>query len=174
MSVDVFPQSIQGTGKVRVQFVPTLANPELPTLAELTAGDAFDATCYFRADAFVINHEQETKDDTRLCDDSARESLGLSKYTLADDLSYINDPQAAPASPGNLAEDAFVAGTTGYFVVRGGLKSSTAFAAGQMVTVYAVTFGDQHEPIPTGDNAVFVITQPITLSREVRKVALAA
>ncbi|MGD7788216.1 hypothetical protein ACQCX2_07815 [Propionibacteriaceae bacterium Y1700] len=47
--VDIFPQSVQGKGKVRVQWVKTLADTDAPTLAEINASTSFDATCYFQA-----------------------------------------------------------------------------------------------------------------------------
>lgn len=167
MSVDVFPQSVQGAGTVRVQFVQTLANPAAPALTEVNAVSSLDATPYFRADAFAINMDQARIDDTRLSDESLREALGLANFT-ADNIRYVHNPQAIAAAAGNKAYDKFTPGLTGYFVLRYGtkaLKSAAAFAATQRVAVYAVTFGEQHQPIPTGDNAAHLIEQPITMSR---------
>jgi hypothetical protein len=175
MTVDVFPQSLQGTGTVRVEFIPALINPEAPTIAEVgpAATDTLDATPYFRASDFQINHEQARIDDTRLSDDTAREALGISTFS-AESLTYVHHPQAAPDTPGNLAYSTFVPGTSGYFLVRFGPKSSVAIAAAQRVQVYAVTGGDRHPPSPTGDNAVHVIQQVITLNRETGDFLLAA
>lgn len=163
---DIFPVSYQGAGMVRVQWVKTIASPSAPTLAEINAATSFDATCYFQASAFEIGHEQERVDDTRLCDETTRESFGRSTFSI-DNLSYIYAPTTDPATstPGNLAAATFKSGEAGYFVVRLGIKSDTAFAADQIVEVYAVQFGNQHKPIPVGDNAKFVITQPLSLSR---------
>lgn len=172
MTVDVFPQSTQGTGTVRVQWVPTIADPEGPLLTEVNAVDTLDVTPYFRAADFQINHQQARIDDTRLSDDTAREALGISTFS-ADSLTYVHQPQAAPDTAGNLAYGEFVPGAAGYFVVRFGLKSGDDFAATQRVQVYAVTFGDRHQPIPTGDNAVHVIQQVITLNRETGDFTLA-
>lgn len=172
---DVFPVSFQGAGKVRTQWVKTLADPTKPTLAELNAPTSLDATCYFQAEAFQINHEQERVDDTRLCDETTRESFGRSTFSFDSDLSYIYDPtDDTPDTPGNLAVGAFKAGESGYFVTRMGVESAAAFAETQLVTVYAVQFGNQHEPVPVGENAKFVITQPASLSRTAFRVALTA
>jgi hypothetical protein len=170
---DVFPQSVQGTGTVRVQFVTTLATPAAPLLTEVNATTSLDVTPYFRAADFQINHEQARLDDTRLSDVAKREALGLSTFS-ADDMTYIHQPQAVAAVSGNKAYDAFTPGATGYFVVRYGPLSSAAFIATQRVAVYGVTFGDQHQPIPTGDDAVHVIKQPVTLSRVVGNFVLAS
>lgn len=176
MTTDVFPQSVQGAGTVRVQFVPTLANPAQPLLAEVNATSSLDSTPYFRAEAFQINMEQARIDDTRLSDEALREALGLASFS-ADALRYVHNPQAAPAVAGNKAYDKFTPGLTGYFVIRFGskaLKSAAAFAATQRVQVYAVTFGEQHQPIPTGDNAAHLIEQPITTSRVTGNYTLAS
>lgn len=163
---DIFPVSYQGAGMVRVQWVKTIASPSAPTLAEIDAETAFDATCYFQASAFEITHEQERVDDTRLCDENTRESFGRSTFAIQN-LSYIYDPtdDATASTPGNLAAATFKAGESGHFVVRMGVKSGTAFAAGQIVEVYSAQFGDQHKPIPVGDNAKFVMQQPVSLTR---------
>lgn len=172
---DIFPVSYQGAGRVRAQWVKTLANPAAPTLAEVNAATSFDATCYFQAEAFQINHEQERVDDTRLCDETTRESFGRSTFSFDSDLSYIYDPNDdTPDTPGNLAVGAFGSGESGYFVVRMGPISGADFAAGQLVTVYSTQFGNQHEPVPVGENAKFVITQPASLTRTAFRYALAA
>ena len=163
---DVFPVSHQGAGTVRVQFVTTLAVPAEPELTELSAVSSFDATPYFQAEALQIAHEQAKVNDTRLSDESVRESLGLSSFTI-DALRYVHNPQAAAAAAGNKAFDKFTPGLTAYFVFRFGtkaLKSAAAFDEDQRVVVYQVQFGDQHQPLPTGDNAVHVIEQPVTLT----------
>lgn len=173
MSVDVFPNSKQGAGTVRVQYVPLIAIPTQPTLAELTGTDTLNASPYFRASDFQINHNQARIDDTRLSDEARREQLGQSEFT-AESMTYIHQPQGAADAADNKAYDAFTPGGSGFFVVRFGPKAALAFAATQRVQVYAVNFGDQHQPIPTGDNAVHVIQQPITLTRLTPNCVLAA
>lgn len=165
---DIFPVSYQGAGKVRVQWVKTIAVPSAPTLAEINAATSLDATCYFQASAFEITHEQERVDDTRLCDESTRESFGRSTFSLQN-LSYIYNPtgDTSTPTPGNMAASTFKSGESGYFVVRFGVASGAAFAATQVVAVYSAQFGDQHYPVPVGDNAKFVIQQPVSLTRVV-------
>ncbi len=163
---DVFPVSFQGAGTVRVQYVPTMADPAAPTLLEVNAAGALNATPYFQAEALQIAHEQARIVDTRLSDESVRESLGLSSFTI-DALRYVHNPQAEAAAEGNKAYDKFVPGLNGYLVFRFGtkaLKSAAALAATQRVVIYQAQFGDQHQPLPTGDNAVHVIEQPITIT----------
>jgi hypothetical protein len=164
---DVFPQSVQGAGTVRVQFVATLATPAAPLLTEINATSSLDSTPYFRAEAFQISMEQPRIDDTRLSDEATREALGLATFS-ADALRYVHNPQAIAAAAGNKAYDKFTPGLNAYFVLRMGtkaLKSAAAFAATQRISVWAVQFGEQHMEVPNGDNAVHLITQPITLTR---------
>ena len=164
---DVFPQSYQGAGTMRVQFVATLANPAAPALTEINAASSLNATPYFRAESFALNMEQTRVDDTRLSDETMREALALANFN-AEDVRYVHNPQAASAAAGNKAYDKFTPDLNAYFVLRYGtkaLKSAAVFAATQRVAVYAVTFGEQHQPFPTGDNAIHMIQQPITLSR---------
>lgn len=162
---DIFPVSYQGAGRTRVQWVKTIATPAAPTLAEINAATALDATCYFQASAFEIGHEQERVDDTRLCDENTRESFGRSTFSI-DRLTYIYNPNDTAANtPGNLAKGAFLSNESGFFVLRFGPLSAAAFAAQQVVDVYSVKFGDQHKQVPTGDNAKFVIVQPLSLTR---------
>lgn len=162
---DIFPVSYQGAGRVRVQWVKTLAVPSAPTLAEIDGATSFDATCYFQSEAFEITHEQERVDDTRLCDETTRESFGRSTFGI-EELAYIYDPNDnTPNTPGNLAKGAFGTGESGYFVTRFGPASSADFAAEQIVEVYSVQFGTQHKTVPAGENAKFTITQPLSMTR---------
>ena len=173
---DVFPPSVQGAGTVRVQYVTTLADPAVPVITEVNAVSSLYASPYIRSADLQITHEQEKIDDTRLSDVTKREALGQSSFAV-DQLTYVHNPQAAPDAAGNKAYDTFTPGDNGYFIVRFGTKAllaGAAFVAAQRVQVYAVQFGDQHQPIPSGDNAVHVIQQQITLSRVTGDVAIAA
>ena len=163
---DIFPPSVQAAGKVRIQWVPTIAVPATPTLAEITASAGFDATCYFPSDAFEIGHEQARIDDTRLCDAATRESFGRSTFSL-ENLSYVYNPVGpkTPLAPGNLAFQTWGAGTAGFFAVRFGLPSAQAIVATQIIDVYAAKFGDQHKPVPVGEDGKFLATQPVSLTR---------
>lgn len=164
---DVFPVSYQGAGTVAVRFVATLAVPAAPTLTEINAVSSLDVTPYFRTDAFQINMEQPKIDDTRMSDETTREAFGIASFS-ADDIRYVHNPQAAPAAAGNKAYDKFTPGLNGYFVLRHGtkaLKSAAAFAATQRVSVWSVQFGEQAQPMMTGDTPVHLIVQPITVNR---------
>lgn len=163
---DQVPAAIQGFGSVRVQLVDTLLNPETPTLAEVKLVSSLNATPYFRADAFQIAHEQGKIDDTRLSDDAKREQLGISSYNI-DKLVYVHDPQATTggAGIGNKLYDKAAPGTTKFLIVRYGVKSGTDFAVGQRIAVFYISFGEQHQPIPVGEDSTHLIEQPVTVSR---------
>lgn len=173
---DIFPPSIQGAGTVRLQWVPALTNPAAPTLTELNGTDALDVTPYCRADQFAIALAQDRLDDTRLSDDTKREGLGLATYSI-DTFRYIHNPQAAALAQGNKAYDTFKPGVSGYFILRYGtktMKSAAAFVATQRLGLgLNVTFGEQLKAIPTGDNAVHVIEQQVTLTRTFEDFTLA-
>ena len=165
---DIFPVSHPSAGTIRVQAWLTAATPAAPTLAEINAASALDATCYFPSDAFSISHSQERIDDTRLCDASTRESFGRSSFTL-ENFSYIWNPAApAAATAGNMAYTTFTPGTSLFLGVRFGtaaLLSAAAIASTQRLDIYALRCGDRNKQILSGEGAKHLIVQQVSLTR---------
>jgi hypothetical protein len=159
-----FPAGVDGAGTTRIQVLDAdPADPAAPTVAELTAGD--DVTPYFLAGSYQIGLTQNKVDDTRVSDETVRESFGRATFTL-DNLQYVWEPQAAAASPTNLAYDAFTPGTTKTLVMRYGIASANAFAAAQKVEVYSATFGERVPLVPGVDEgSKHLIQQSVSLAR---------
>lgn len=160
----VFPAGVSGAGTTRIQLMPTdLASTSAPSAAALNAG--VDVSPYFLAGSFQIGLTQNKVDDTRVSDETVRESFGRATFTL-DNLQYVWEPQAAPASPTNLAYDNFTPGTTRQLVLRYGVASGDAFASGQKVEVYSATFGERVPLVPGVDEgSKHLIQQSVSLAR---------
>jgi hypothetical protein len=171
MSVS-FPEGVVAQGNELVTYVPTLTDPEAPTVDELTGAGAVNLSCYLRG--FEPNAEQAVVQDIRLCSKETFETPGRVTNTI-NDLVYVYDPQDAGAETpgsGNLAYHALAEGTTGYLVVRRGLDAQeVAYAADQVVDVYPVHMGAQRRvPVdPTSEGSKFETTQKAFITGPVHK-----
>ena len=126
-------------------FVPTLTNPDSPSLAELNAASALDVTkMFFQSSARPSQTTNLARAPKRLGDGESYEFVGESQATVGE-VRYSFNPQGAAASEGKLAFEKFPAGTKGYLVNRLGIDRDTDLATGQFVTSYPVEFGPQHE-----------------------------
>jgi hypothetical protein len=144
------PAGTKAYGRDSWVFVPTIADLESPTVAELTGVSTLDMSCYFYAE--TGKPSQTTNRVTRpkrVCDTVTFEQIGDTTYAGGDAL-YALNPQAAAASEGKAAYEKFPEGTTGYLVRRLGIDVDTAIAAGQFVDVFPVEFGPAM-PTTTGD-----------------------
>lgn len=131
-------------------FVPTIANINAPTLAEVNAAGGLDISCFLHADtgrpAQNTNRVQLAR---RLCDGAQYEQIGTTTYT-GGDMKYAVNPQAAALSDGKKAYEKFPDGTTGFLVRRLGINVQTDAATGQFVDVFPVAFGPAM-PMPSSD-----------------------
>lgn len=155
-----FPEGVDAQGNESVIFVPTLANPEAPTVAELTGATAINLSCALRG--FEPGADQASVPDIRLCSREQYESPGRVTPTIGD-ITYVYDPQAAGADdPENIHYDTLKQGVSGYLVDRRGLDARTvAVLAAQIVDVYPVTLGAQRRvPVdPSAEGGKFEIVQ---------------
>lgn len=173
MSVDIFPVGVSGLGTVRVQAVASLANKAAPKLTELNAASSVDASPYFPAGAYAPTHSQETVDDTRLSDRTARVDFGRSSFDLT--LSYVYDPQGTGTEPGNKMYGFCVPFTQKQIVQRNGPFSDLPFVVGQFVDVFDIKFGDRFAPTPGNDTgSKHMITQVVSFTRVQEHVAVVA
>lgn len=171
------PTGVKAEGNLKVVWVPTIAVPTAPTVAEVTAVGTLDISFFLMAGQFKPSGEQARGDDRRVGSKQTFETLGREKSTI-DDIIYIADPQAAALAAGNKAMELFQPGVTGFFVVRYGLDAETVdLAATQKVDVWPQIFGVQNK-VPLDENDEFAkirITQPVAVTGIVRKqVAIAA
>lgn len=149
---DFYPEGVSTLGNETVIFVPALADPEAPTVEELTAETAIYLSCALRG--FSSSAEQSSVSDVRLCSKEQYESPGRTTVTI-DDLTYVYDPQAAGKDqPDNIHYDTLKEGVTGYLIDRRGLDArEDPIEDGQIVDVYPVEMGAQRRVAvdPSGD-----------------------
>lgn len=133
------PPGFLADANIRAWFVPDLADPTEPSIAELAAG--IDITCYLTAQ-LAPNADVATVTDDRMCLRQVLEAPGSVTYSI-DELMYVYDVQN-PASVSNELYAAVPRGTTGFIIIRYGIDVDVApVAATQFVDVYPVEWGPQ-------------------------------
>lgn len=169
----VLPPSVPVDQMLKVTWVATLLDPNVPKLTELSAASSKDITCYLTKDgSFQEKFDQATFEDARACSLDTFEKLGATKRSL-DDLVYVYTPQAAALAATNAAFETLVPGSVGFFLIRRALAYQTADAIGQFYSVWGATLGSRSE---VGDttNSVFKMRQKVSPSFYAEKVALVA
>ena len=150
-------------GNTKVAFVPTIADTDAPTVAELGAGT--DLSELLTKDGLQTPDTQNMVDSSTLADTFDAQVVGSwgGSITLtgfrnqgADDL-----------------WDLAVYGTNGYLVVRRGIPYDTAWTAAQDVEVYPI---EMHEPVPnqTGANEEVRFTLACAVTGQPSKRAVVA
>lgn len=131
------PPGIDAAGNVKVWFVPAIADPTKPTVAEIEAGADLSCALY----AFVPTLEQPTSPRSKYCYRQPAQALGRPDYGI-EAIEYDYDPQA----PDN-ADYAYYAdlepGTRGFIVERRGLDSKQDLAADDLVDIYPAELGSR-------------------------------
>lgn len=145
--------STPADGNVKIVFVPTLADPAAPTVAELTGAGVIDLSCYLTADGWTPGLDEQVVADERLCSVQTFEQPGRSGRTLA--IKYVENPGSATD---NKAFDTLAPGTSGVIVERRGVAHDTAFAAADVVNTWPITAG-QYDPQPPEANSVLKVSQ---------------
>lgn len=150
MAAPIRPAASKAYGREKWVFVPTIANINAPTVAEVTAVSALDISCYlFESSARPTATTNLVDRERRICDTTTFQQVGTTTYAGGEMVASF-DPQAAALSDGKKAWEKFPEGTTGYLVRRLGTLVATDLAAAQFVDVFPVEFG---VPVPgtTGD-----------------------
>src|SRR5687768_15094890 len=139
------PVSNLADGNLKVAFVPTIAAPGAPTVAELNAGTVVDLSCYLTPDGFTTGGDEQVVTDDRLCSTQTFEKPGRHTDTLS--LSYVYRAQDA-AGTDNKAFHTLEHLVTGYIVARWGADYADAFVASDVVDVMPVQAGKQMKQPP--------------------------
>jgi hypothetical protein len=132
----VVPSALDQKGNTTIWWVPTIADPTAPTVAEIGAAGAYRLTYDFTADGFNYAGSQDTVDDDRLTLAQPLQSLDVNKVTL--DLKYVQ------SSDTHAAQQVLTSGTSGYFVVRQNVPDPQVITADDLVTPIPVTLGVQN------------------------------
>lgn len=149
------PPAVDQTGNLTIWWVPTIANPNAPTLVELGHASAFRLTYSFTPNGWALTIPQEKLEDDRLSSPQKRQSLGKTTPALAD-LSYVDSTAAGSAAV------VLAAGGPGHFVERRNVPQETLAAAAQKVRVIKCTLGKQ-VPGPTDGTGKFTLTQAVAV-----------
>lgn len=154
-------------GQGLVLFVPTIANPPAPTVAELSAGPVKKITYSLTGDGY--KH------------DIAVNTVTVNRFTLAQAIQYdgtITDDLEITYVFTNTAGDvvrlALPQGTTGFIVERWAIGNEVALAAAQLVDVIPISASIQRKNAPAS-NTELSRTQKLNVTGPVyRDVAIAA
>src|ERR687898_384743 len=123
-------------GNIRASYVPSIANQNAPTVAELNAGTALEL--FLNDDGLTLPADQNYVESSALGETFIAQVVGSTGGTI--ELNLKRDNTA------DTAWNLFVAGNLlGFLVVRRGLPTGTAWAAAQKVLVYP---WNAHEPVP--------------------------
>lgn len=163
--------STPADGNVRVVLVSALANPLVPTIAELTAGSAVDISCYLTAGGWAPTQDQATISDDRLCSSQVFGQPG--RKTLGLGLTVIDNTNSPNAALYNKAVDTLIEGAQLTAVYRAGIPYTTPFAAGQKVTPWPFKPGMKNELPPEANSVVKAEYQTFITDDVVRAVAIA-
>lgn len=159
------PGSVQADGAVRIVWLPTLADPGNPTLAELNAATTVDLSCYLTPTGFASTTEEASIDDSRFCSRETFETPGRETNGL--ELTYVYDPQnKVPAE--NKAYTTLKRNTRGFAVARWGVDFEKPWAADDVVDVYPTTSGAQRKQTPEA-NSTLKVAQKMFVRSTVRR-----
>lgn len=124
-------------------WVPAIADPEAPTVAELNAASGLDISCFLMADTGRPTQSQNrVRLGRRLCSGTTAESGGATDYT-GGTLRYSTNPQLPLDNDANKAYSTLAPGSTGFLVNRLSISVDTAIAANQTVKVHSAELGTQ-------------------------------
>lgn len=118
-------------GNMAVWLVPTIANPDAPTAAEIAAG--VDISCYLTPDGYAPTVDQATITDDRLCSTETYGQPGRKTRGLV--LTGIDNTNSEFETEFNALVDTLVEGTEMFVVRRRGIPYETPVAAAQKVSV---------------------------------------
>jgi hypothetical protein len=160
------PTSVPTDGTTRFDYVPAIASPGAPTVAELTAGTVKSLDAYITGDGWNATGDQATVTDNRIATKQTFEQPGRKTRSLS--ITYVHN-QASPTN--DVAAVTLAEGVTGYVVARFAVPRGTAYAAGQRVQVWPITAGEAMENY-NGENSVHTMTQKLFVTNEVKMRAL--
>jgi hypothetical protein len=155
--------STPADGNVKVVWVPTIANPDVPKVTELTGASAKDVSCYLTSGGWTPGLDEAVIADNRLCDTQTYEQPGRHSRSLS--IMYITNPN------GTLDDEAyetFVPGTAGYFVTRSGKAWDTALATADTINITPAKVGQRFE-MPPEENTPLRVTQKVFVTGRFRE-----
>lgn len=167
MAAPTRPASAKAFKREKWLWVPTIAAPAAPSVAELVAASALDISCYlFDSFARPTQTTNAATLERRVCDGEQYEQIGITSFS-GGEFPYAVDPQAIAGSEGKAAWEKFVAGASGFLVRRLAIDVDTDVAVGQFVDVVPAEVGPsmptkvgEGESAEVAGMATYVITGP--------------
>lgn len=135
MAAIAYPAKVYSTKKVAWFWVPAIAVPSAPKVAEITAG--IPIQCSIEADQFAFTGSMDTGSSQRYCESFVSDEPGQKKLDLGNVEVYA-DPQNLAGTDYAVAT-AWKAEPTGYLCMRAGIAHDTAVAAAQVLSIVAKT-----------------------------------
>lgn len=129
--------STPADGKVNTIWVPTIADINKPKLAEINAGT--DISNYVTLGGWSCSPSQDTISDQR--ENSTMDFSNPGRKKISGSSIEVIDNTNTEHKDQNKAMDTLKEGVDGFFVRRYGKDSDAAFAADDVVNVYAARIG---------------------------------
>ena len=163
------PTAVVADGNLKVLWVPAIADPTAPTVAELTAAGVIDLSCYLTKDGFQTGGDEQTITDERLCSTQTFEAPGTYSDTL--DLIYTYDPQSSVTTE---PHNALKRLTKGHIVARWGTAYDEPITASDLVDVIPGQAGVQRKQAPESNSTLKMAQKIHVTNRVERDVAVVA
>lgn len=163
MALEAVPAGQASDGRGLVLFVPAIANPAAPTVAELTGGSVKALTYSLVPDG--LRHE------------TTENVISDGRYTLKQVLELpgtVNDTLEVQYVAGTDAQTTLAEGTTGFIVHRIGVPNETAIEAGQKIDVIPIRAGVQRKVASTANTLLQRMSKLFVTGPVQRDVAVAA
>lgn len=155
-------------GRSKVLFVPTIANPAAPTVAELTASGVIDLTYQLFGDGFDHQTEVTKFETTRYTLEQLLENEGTVKDTITLRYPYIGEDS-------DEVRTGLTRGTKGFIVERLVVPNEEDLEADQLLSIVApVAAGLQREIPRTRNTEIGKIQDLLVTGRVERDVKIAA
>jgi hypothetical protein len=142
-------------GMTKVSWVPSIANINAPAATELTAGN--DWTLRITPDGLKTDPTTASVDTGSLGSTTDTATVGRVGYDI--EVTFKRGTTTQENQPYTTLKY----GVAGNVVVRRGVATTTAYAAGQIVEVYPVVCGEPMR-IPPAANEVMKFTSPMKLT----------
>lgn len=144
MATPLTPAGVKVQGNIKTVFVPTLSLTA-PSLAAIVGAGSLEITNILYADSGRYAVDSATgAAPRRLGTSRTWQQFGTALESFNGVLRYVIDPQAAAASDGKKAYEAFPNGTTGFILEVPGIDTDDDLAVGDFGRVIPVKFGDQN------------------------------
>ncbi|MEW5658356.1 hypothetical protein ABGT92_23920 [Streptomyces cinereoruber] len=142
-------------GKTRVYWVPSVANINAPTVAELNAGA--DYTQRITPDGLKLDPSTADVDTSSLASTFDTKTVGRVGFDV--ELTF----KRGDTGPEDLPYTTLKYGVSGFLAVRRGVAYATAWAAGQKAEVYPITCGEPQNVSPAA-NEVMKFVSPMRVT----------